>query len=158
VYGQLHYSAALASGITRYPLYRRLGRLQGWSGQVRKISPPTGILSPDRPTRSELLYRLSYPGPLKILYVKIKLQHKICITTKRYTTIIPNYHFEINFLMKFRYFLRKKHFKFSYITPVLQREKLCPTLRYASNKSASLEKLMNKVRRSKTKGEKTALT
>ena len=25
---------------TRYPLYRRLGGSQGWSGQVRKISPP----------------------------------------------------------------------------------------------------------------------
>ena len=30
---------------TRYPLYRRLGGPQGWSGQVRKISPPTGIRS-----------------------------------------------------------------------------------------------------------------
>ena len=27
-------------GKTRYPLYRRLGGSQGWSGQVRKISPP----------------------------------------------------------------------------------------------------------------------
>jgi hypothetical protein len=25
--------------------------------------PPTGIRSPDRPARSESLYRLSYPGP-----------------------------------------------------------------------------------------------
>ena len=29
-----------------------------------KISPPTGIRSPDRPVRSESLYRQSYPGPL----------------------------------------------------------------------------------------------
>jgi hypothetical protein len=28
----------------------------------RKSGPPTGILSPDRPARSESLYRLSYPG------------------------------------------------------------------------------------------------
>ena len=28
-------------GKTRYPLYRRLGGPQGWSGQVQKISPPT---------------------------------------------------------------------------------------------------------------------
>jgi hypothetical protein len=28
---------------------------------VRKISPPTGIRSPDRPARSQSLYRLSYP-------------------------------------------------------------------------------------------------
>ena len=36
---------------------------QGRSGRVRKISPPTRIRSPDRPARSESLYRLSYPGP-----------------------------------------------------------------------------------------------
>jgi len=30
-------------------------------GQVRKISPPTGIRSPDRPARSQSLYRLRYP-------------------------------------------------------------------------------------------------
>jgi len=36
---------------------------QSWSGQVRNISPPpTGIRSPDRPARSESLYRLLYPG------------------------------------------------------------------------------------------------
>jgi hypothetical protein len=35
----------------------------GWSGWVRKISPPTRIRSPNRPARSESLYRLSYPGP-----------------------------------------------------------------------------------------------
>ena len=29
------------------PLYRRLGGPQGRSGQVRKISHPTGIRSPD---------------------------------------------------------------------------------------------------------------
>ena len=45
---------------TRNPLYRRLGRPQGRPGQVRKISPPTGIRSPDRPARSQSLYRLSY--------------------------------------------------------------------------------------------------
>ena len=33
----------------QYPLYRRLGEPQGRSGQVRKISPFTGIRSPDRP-------------------------------------------------------------------------------------------------------------
>jgi len=30
-------------GKTRYPLYRRLGEPQSWSGQVRKISPPPGF-------------------------------------------------------------------------------------------------------------------
>ena len=32
------------------------------SGRVQKISPRTGIRSPDRPARSESLYRLGYPG------------------------------------------------------------------------------------------------
>jgi hypothetical protein len=50
--GQRHAPAALPPGMTRYPLYRKLGGPQGRSGQVRKISPPTGIRSPDRPARS----------------------------------------------------------------------------------------------------------
>ena len=50
--------------VTRYALYRRLSGPQGRYGRVRKISPPTGIRSPDRPSRSESLYRLRYPGPL----------------------------------------------------------------------------------------------
>jgi len=58
--GQRRASAALSPGKTRYPLYRRLGGPQGWSGQVRKISPSTGIRYPDRPARNESLYRLSY--------------------------------------------------------------------------------------------------
>jgi hypothetical protein len=52
---------------TRYPLYRRLGGPQGRSERLPKISPPTGIRSPDRPARSESLYRLRYPGPLEVL-------------------------------------------------------------------------------------------
>jgi hypothetical protein len=47
---------------TRYQLYRRLGGPQGQSERVRKISPPAGIRSPDRPACSESLYRLSYPA------------------------------------------------------------------------------------------------
>ena len=50
----------LGWALSRYPLYRRLGGPQGRSGQVQKISPPTGIRSPDRPGRSQSLYRLSY--------------------------------------------------------------------------------------------------
>jgi len=30
-------------GMTRYPLYRRLGESQGQSGRVRRISPPSGF-------------------------------------------------------------------------------------------------------------------
>jgi len=62
-WGQPHAPAASTLGKTRYPLYRRLRGPQGRSGQVRKISPPTGIRSPDRPAQSQSLYRLSYPDP-----------------------------------------------------------------------------------------------
>jgi len=51
---------SLPPGKTRYPFYRRLGGSR--PGQVRKISPPTRIRSTDRPTRSQSLYRLSYPA------------------------------------------------------------------------------------------------
>jgi hypothetical protein len=34
---------SLTPGKIRYPLYRRLGGPQGWSGQVRKISSPPGF-------------------------------------------------------------------------------------------------------------------
>ena len=71
--GQRHAPAALPPGKTRYPLYRSLGGPQGRSGRVRKISPPTGIRSPDRPARSESLYRLSYPGHLEMSTRNISL-------------------------------------------------------------------------------------
>jgi len=51
---------SLPPGKTRYPSYRRLGELQGRSGQVWKISSPSGIRSPDRLSRNQSLYRLSY--------------------------------------------------------------------------------------------------
>ena len=53
---------SLPPGKTQYPLYKRLGGPQGRSGQVRKISPPTWIRSPDRPARSQSPYRLCYPA------------------------------------------------------------------------------------------------
>jgi len=45
--GYLHAPAALPPGMTRYPLYKRLGGPQAWSGRVQKISP----------------YQDSLPGP-----------------------------------------------------------------------------------------------
>ena len=48
---------SLPPGKTRYPLYRRLDRC----GKSR----PTGFWSPDRPARSQSLYRLSYPAHLQ---------------------------------------------------------------------------------------------
>jgi hypothetical protein len=41
--GQRHATAALPPGKTRYPLYRRLGGLQGRSGRVWKISTLLGF-------------------------------------------------------------------------------------------------------------------
>ena len=43
VVGQHHAPAALSPGKTRFPLYRRLGGLQGRFKRVRKISPPPGF-------------------------------------------------------------------------------------------------------------------
>jgi len=41
--GQCHALAALPPGKTRYPLYRRLGGPQGWSGWVQNISNRPGF-------------------------------------------------------------------------------------------------------------------
>jgi hypothetical protein len=41
--GQRHAPAALPPGMTRYPLYRRLGGPKGRCGRVRKIPPPKGF-------------------------------------------------------------------------------------------------------------------
>jgi hypothetical protein len=41
--GQRHAPATLSSGMTRYPLYRRLGKPQCLSGRVPKISPLPGF-------------------------------------------------------------------------------------------------------------------
>ena len=94
--GQRHAPAALPPVKTRYPLYGRLGRHQGRSGRVRKISPPTGIRSPDRPARSESLYRLRDPGlPALILqwlnlgrYTVEFLLSKCYVTRTSETTVI----------------------------------------------------------------------
>jgi hypothetical protein len=64
--GQLHAPAALPPG--KRPGTHCTG---GWVGRragldgCGKSRPPTGIRSPDRPARSESLYRLLYPGSHK---------------------------------------------------------------------------------------------
>ena len=50
----------LPLGKNQYPFYRRLGGPQGRSGRAENLVP-TGIRSPDRPARSQSLYRLIYP-------------------------------------------------------------------------------------------------
>ena len=63
---QRHAPATLRLRKSRHPFYRPQGR----SGRVRKISPPTGTRSTDRPAHSESLYRLSYRGPYQHKYLK----------------------------------------------------------------------------------------
>jgi hypothetical protein len=57
---------SLPPGNIRYPLCRKLGGPQGWFGQVRKISPPTRIRSPDRPARSSVAFPTELPSPLAV--------------------------------------------------------------------------------------------
>ena len=59
---------SLPPGKTRYPLYRRMSGPQGRSGQVRKISPPTGIRSPNSRARSAVAIPTALPGPLMSEY------------------------------------------------------------------------------------------
>ena len=54
-----HPGRTLPPGKTRYQLYSRLGGPQGRSGRAENLAP-NGIRSPDRPARSQSLYRLSY--------------------------------------------------------------------------------------------------
>jgi hypothetical protein len=64
--GHRHAPAAFTPGIDPVPIVKEAGWAPGpvWAGAENLA--PTGIRSPDRPARSESLYRLSYPGPLKI--------------------------------------------------------------------------------------------
>jgi len=57
--GQRHAPALLSPRKTRYPLYRNLG---GPHSRCAEYLTHTGIRSPDRPARSESLYRLRYRG------------------------------------------------------------------------------------------------
>ena len=49
-----------------------------WRGCGKSPPPPTGIRSPDRPARSESLYRLRYPGPQTVpnVYCSVHLVGK----------------------------------------------------------------------------------
>ena len=49
--------AALTLVKTRYPLYKRLGGPRAGLTGAGNLAPTTGIQSPDRPARSESLYR-----------------------------------------------------------------------------------------------------
>jgi len=76
--GQRHAPAALLSG--KRPGTHCIG---GWwaPGPVWTCAEnlaPTEIRSPDRPARSESLYRMNYPGP-KVCVVPFIIRHLICL-------------------------------------------------------------------------------
>ena len=77
--GQRHSPAALPPGKTRYSLYKRLGGHQSRSGQVRKISPSTGIRSPDRPTRSVVAIPTTLSLRPSSLYQPFRC-HSVCVS------------------------------------------------------------------------------
>jgi hypothetical protein len=56
------------------PILQEAGWVPGpvWTGAENL--DPTSIRSPDRPARSQLLYRLSYPAPAHISNIGVKLK------------------------------------------------------------------------------------
>jgi hypothetical protein len=70
------------------PIVQETGRVLGsvWTGAKDLV--PTENRSPDRPSRSELQYRLSYPGPRSVTVNKLKLQvindDQSAITNQKY--------------------------------------------------------------------------
>jgi hypothetical protein len=60
---QRHAPATSTPGKDPVPIVQEAGWAPGpvWIGAENLT--PTGIRSPDRPARSESLYRLTYPGP-----------------------------------------------------------------------------------------------
>ena len=50
-------------GMTMVPIVQEAGWAPGLAWTGAENLAPTGIRYPDRPARSESLYRLSYPGP-----------------------------------------------------------------------------------------------
>ena len=67
------------------PNLQEAGRAPGpvWTGAENLA--PTGIWSPDRPSRSESLYRLSHPGPIQICTENKSLEWYISTT---YTQVL----------------------------------------------------------------------
>ena len=62
----------LTPGKTRYPFYSRLGWLQDRSGRAEKSRSHRDSI-PERPARSQSLYRLSYPTQTRLLGLWIRI-------------------------------------------------------------------------------------
>jgi hypothetical protein len=77
----------LPPGKSRYPLYRRLGGPQGWSGQVQKISPPPGFDARTVQPVAQSLYRLSYRAHMSLSYI-----HESCTCSTNFVkTYAPSF-------------------------------------------------------------------
>jgi hypothetical protein len=74
--GQHHAPAALPPGMTRYPLYRRLGGPQGRSGHVQKISPPPGF---DPRTIQPIASRYTFINKLKLNSKRLLLLQRMSL-------------------------------------------------------------------------------
>ena len=94
-----HPGRSLPPGKTRYPLYRRLGGPQGWSGQARKISSPLGF--DPRTIQPVSSYYTDYDTRLTIyiyiyIYIKDKALSLPWVPASQQKIIRPakqNYHF-----------------------------------------------------------------
>jgi len=97
----------LPLGKTRYPLYRRLGGHQGRSGRAENLTP-TGIRSPDRPARSQSLYRLSYPAHFTYAYTMLySIYYRVCSTNKLLRRMMSVYQHNNQQVTYFRYIAYK---------------------------------------------------
>jgi hypothetical protein len=86
--GQRHASAALPPGKKTVPIVQEAGWAPGpvWTGAENLAY--TGIRSPDRPARSESLYRMSYPGQrYNFLRHKISYCRHTCVVDKNLTDV-----------------------------------------------------------------------
>ena len=141
---QHHAPAALLPGLTRYPLYRRLGGPQGlvWTGTENLVH--TEIRSPDRPARSQSLYRLSYPGRLSNQLSQITFLYFTDSNAKGLIFfLLSTYSFSV-----YIYFI----FAAKILKNIIYTKKFCllkarfkPNLRQKINITTTLNKFMSKV-------------
>ena len=79
--GGQHHAPAALPGKDPVPIVQEAGWAQGpvWTG-AENLALPIGIRSPDRPTRGESLYRLSYRGRRKRIFRKKKyFTENVCL-------------------------------------------------------------------------------
>jgi hypothetical protein len=107
---------SLPPGKTRYPLYRRLGGLQGRSGRAENLAPPGFDPRTVQPV-PQSLYRLSYRAHTSF-NTRLKLREK-CNTFSWYQ--ITRRHFPEDRILHSH---RSESFRFKNVTNYCHREKL----------------------------------